>query len=252
VTARAGRRLAPLLLAVLPACAGSSAVLSQGAVVYDATVPVSLPPGLIVGIDDSGQVKIQTPDFETKMLALDWVPALVTKPYELDWHVGPARVTPVSVPPLMIQLEFKPRTTGFAFDPMAIRIRHDDKSLPPRAYVGPGSIFTRNSDYTELSARGCVPQDLSLRKPRGGWPELPARIEAAVYSLAPKRFLSGPICFVIAFDLIVQPTSRVEFLLEGISRDHERVAIPAMRLTRGVVKSKIATVRPSTLEKPAE
>ncbi|MGH7571734.1 MAG: hypothetical protein ACREMK_07820 [Gemmatimonadota bacterium] len=112
--------------------------------------------------------------------------------------------------PLSIYVDFDPRESGFAFDPMAISLTPKDGSaLRPEGYLGPGRA-ERARARSSFAFR-CIEA--------GTGRELARSTESRTFPLEPG---SGRRCFVLEFPPL-SPDVAFSLALDGLTREGKRV-----------------------------
>jgi hypothetical protein len=198
---------------------------------YFVSAPAALPPGVPGKLHGSGEAELRLPAFKLRLSGLDVTPKggvdliIVPVPYKVD---------PSPIPSLMLLLVFEPSGLGLSFDPSETWVETDDgRALHPVSYVGPGQLSA-----VRENAQGCVAEQHRFRAE----PELPRRTEARSWPLP-----LGGTCFVLAFDLRVEPPGRVIVNVRGIAKEGHPVTIPGVRFFRRAASASVVNTRPAAL-----
>ena len=169
------------------------------------SAPAAIPPGWRGEIDENGRTILWLDGIDLRVdirNASGREKVLVLSPFFVDGHSTRLGADV----PLVIFLEFHPKTAGFSFDPMAVRLwRYRDQAVTPREFIGPG----------QPDGDRCL--DSAGRQ-----------LEAKT-APEPRHFLPGAAatCFVLAY-AGSSPSIEFRLLIGGLSSRGEPVELPEL------------------------
>jgi len=169
------------------------------------SAPAAIPPGWRGEIDENGRTILRLDEIDLRVDARNTTGlerVLYLSPLFLD---GQSRGLG-NDEPLVIFLEFHPKTAGFSFDPMAVRLwRYRDEAVTPREFIGPG----------QPDGDRCL--DSAGR-------QLEAKTAPELLDLLPGAAVT---CFVLAY-AGSSPSIEFRLLIGGLSSRGESVELPEL------------------------